>query len=301
MIVIAHDRDVDGIGCHAITHRYCEKNRIPVKHLFVDYVDFCSKLADIRGASGEEIVLADLGYSDMISGCMPDLEDAGRRNEVRWFDHHDWRGIKRPEHVEMNIDMTKCGAELIAAEYLPDDEVASRMASLARAHDFMGKDELAWKLYDVISAGFDKKRLVELLSKGVFWNEELEACYAEYQVKRKEGFDYLDGHSKLYEIGNLKCLFGFSKPFLSSTIASLHLLEKDPDFIICIWPSGKLSFRRNNPTVDLKTIAAIFEGGGRDVAAGGHYGKNVTEDNYQSVFDDIAKKVGLYLLRSRQP
>ncbi len=291
MIIIAHDRDVDGIGSHAILHRYCTKKSLPVKHLFVDYVDFCEKLAEIKGARNEKIVIADLGYSDMISGCIPSLEEAGIRNEIRWFDHHDWSGVRKPENVELNIDIARCGAELVAGEYLPRDQVASRIASLARAQDYMGKDELAWKLYDVISAGFDKTRLVELLSSGTFWNEELEACHAEYQERRKIGFAYLDEHSKLYRIGNLTCLLGFSKPYLSSTIATSHLLEKNPDFAICVWPSGKLSFRRNNPGGDLRSIAALFGGGGREVAAGGHLGKSVTEDDYLRVFDEIMKKI----------
>lgn len=300
MIIIAHDRDVDGIGCHAILHRYCALNDLPVKHLFVNYDDFCSKLAEIKGTTGEIIIVADLGCSDMITGCIRDLEEAGSKNELRWFDHHDWSGITRPKNVEMNLDMLKCAAELVEEEYLPGDEVASRIASLARAQDYMGADELAWKLYDVISAGFDKSTLVELLSRGVFWNDEIETSYMKYQNLRKSGFTYLDEHSKLYGIGDWKCFLGFSKPYLSSTIASGHLLEKNPDFVICVYPSGKLSFRRNNPEVDLRSIATLFGGGGRDTAAGGHYGAKVTEDDYLKVFDEIMERISLAYSRLRE-
>ena len=293
MIIIAHDRDVDGLGCHAILHRYCALNDLPTKHLFVNYDDFCRKLVEIKGVSGEEIILGDLGYSERISDCISDLEEAGSKNEVRWFDHHDWTGVKRPKNVKMNIDMTKCGAELIAAEYLPNDEIASRIASLARAQDFMEDDELAWKLYDVISSGFDKGKLAELLSQGVFWNDEVEASYIKYQNLRKTGFAYLDEHSKLYRIGEWTCLLGFSKPYLSSTIASSHLLEKNPDFVICVYPSGKLSFRRNNQEVLLRYIASLFGGGGRDAAAGGHFGAEVPEEDHIRAFDEIMERISL--------
>ncbi len=291
MIIIAHDRDVDGIGCHSIIHRYCALNNLPVKHLFVDYTDFCSKLGEIKDSSGETIILGDLGYSDMISGCIHDLESLGNKNEIRWFDHHDWKGVRRPKNVEMKLDMAKCGAELIADEFLPDDEVATRIASLARAQDFMGEDELAWKLYDVISSGFKKSALTELLSRGVFWSPEIEKSWSVYQTKKKDGFTFLDEHVKLYKVDQLTCLLGFSKPSLSSTIASNHLLKQDVDFAICIYPSGKLSFRRNNPTVDLRDIANLFDGGGRDTASGGNFKRQVTEENYLQVFDEIIERV----------
>jgi len=297
MIIIAHDRDVDGLGCHAILHRYCDLNGLPSKHLFVSYNDFCNKLAKIKGVKDEEIVLGDLGHSDMISGCLAELEEAGTLNKVRWFDHHDWIGVDFPKNVEMNIDMSKCGAELVADAYLPEDEIASKIASLARAHDFMGKDELAWKLYDVISSGFDKSTLVGFLSQGIYWNDELEASYQGYQDQKKKGFAYLGEHSKLYGIGEWTCLLGFSKPYLSSTIAANHLLEKDPDFAICAYPSGKLSFRRNNPDVDLRYIATLFGGGGREEAAGGQSGAPVTEDDYLKAFDDIMDRISLAFSR----
>jgi oligoribonuclease NrnB/cAMP/cGMP phosphodiesterase (DHH superfamily) len=224
---------------------------------------------------------------------MPSLEEIGSENEIKWFDHHDWSGIKRPENTQINIDITKCGAELVAEEYLPEDEIASKIAQLARAQDFMEENELAWKLYDVISAGFNKSKLVKFLSRGIFWNVELETCYRDYQYKRKKGFDYLDKHSKLYRIGDWTCLLGFSKPYLSSTIAAGHLLEKNPDFVVCVWPNGKLSFRRNNPEVGLREMAALFNGGGRDSAAGGNYGATVTEKEYMRVFDKIVERINL--------
>ncbi len=298
MISIAHDRDVDGLACHAILHRHCVSKGLEIRHLFVDYSDLCEKLQRIGDARGEEIVIADLGFSDAISGCQPLLEELAKTNELKWYDHHDWTGVKLSGAIELVLDAEGCAAELVADAYMPEDEVSSRIAELARAQDFMGEDKLAWELYDVISAGFDKTKLVELLSRGVFWNDELEACHSKYQELKVKAFTYLDEHSKYYRLGDWTCLMGFSTNGLSSTIATGHLLEKNADFAICAWPSGKMSFRRNNQEIDLKKIAALFGGGGRAAAAGGQYERSISEENYLRAFEDIMERISLGYLGS---
>ncbi|MEE8168464.1 MAG: hypothetical protein V3T58_06290 [Candidatus Hydrothermarchaeales archaeon] len=291
MIAIAHDRDVDGLACHAILRRYCFSSDRKIRHIFADYTDLCLKVEGIRGSRGEEIVIADLGFSEPVAGCLPLLKELAKDNEVKWFDHHDWSGVKIPRSIKLHVDMEHCAAELVAGNYMPRDDVALKLAALARAQDFMEKNNDAWRLYDVISAGFDKLHLVKLLAKGVFWNIELETCYRDYQEVKDQGFVYLKEHSKYYRIGEWMCLMGYSKDELSSTIASTHLLEKKSDFAICTWPNGKMSFRRNNPEIDLKKIAALFKGGGRETAAGGHYEGEVTEEDYLRVFDAIMERI----------
>ncbi len=291
MLAIAHDRDVDGLGCHAILRRYAAKAGKGIRHLLVDYVDLCPKLAEIGDMRGEEIVLADLGYSKLVGRCRGKLEELARDNSVEWFDHHDWSGVKRPDHVKLHVDMALCACELVQRAYLPDDDIAAEMAALARAHDFASENELAWKIYDVISSGFPKTRLVELFADGVFWNEELEEAHGKYQAVKEKAFSYLDEHSKLYRLGEWTCLLGYSPESLSSTLAGGHLLKKNTDFVICVWPSGKLSFRRNNAEINLREMALLFDGGGRSAAAGGSMQGGVSEVDYIEVFDKIMERI----------
>ncbi len=293
MIAIAHDRDVDGLVCHAILRRHATKAGKKMRHLLVDYVDLCSKLAELGDLKGEEIVIADLGYSKLVGICRNKIEELARNNSVVWFDHHDWSGIKRPSHVKLHVDMALCASELVQKAYLPEDKIAAEMAALARAHDFARENELAWKIYDVISSGFSKPRLVELFAKGVFWNEELEEAHRKYQEVKEKGFSYLEEHSKLYRLGEWTCLLGYSPQSLSSTLAAGRLLRRNTDFVICVWPNGKLSFRRNNEEVNLREMALLFDGGGRGAAAGGTIEGEVTEDNYIKVFDLIMERVSM--------
>jgi hypothetical protein len=41
ILCIAHSKDVDGIGCHAIVHRYAMLKGLPIEHRFVGYMDLC--------------------------------------------------------------------------------------------------------------------------------------------------------------------------------------------------------------------------------------------------------------------
>jgi oligoribonuclease NrnB/cAMP/cGMP phosphodiesterase (DHH superfamily) len=289
---IAHDRDVDGIGCHAILHRYAELDRQRIRHVFTDYDRFCRDISKIS-ASGAEIVIADLGYNEGFSHCLDSLKKLCARNNTKWFDHHDWGDAKIDCRLESIITRELCAAELLKNYYLPEDEIAATIAALAHSHDFREENETAWKLYDVISSGYDKERLVKTLAKGVFWNPELEEVCQSYSKVKEKGYSYLEKHSKLYQIGGWKCVLGFSLKSLSSTLATEHLLKKKADLVICLWEDGKISFRRNNKNINLKMLASAFRGGGREEAAGGFYGDHINESNYLEVFEDVAEKIRL--------
>lgn len=292
LLCLAHGRDVDGIGCHAILHRYGKLKGLEMGHSFADYDKFCRCLKEIP-ANGAEVVIADLGYNKAFSECIDLLESLSVKNEVKWFDHHDWAGIKLDLPIEFVISSEVCAAELIQKRYLPEDGIAKEIASISHAHDFREEHDLAWRLYEVISSGYDKLKLVEALSEGNYWNRELEEAYRVYQRVKEEGFSYLDEHSKLYKVGGWTCLIGFSPDALGSTLASDHLLEKNTDFVICIWGNGKMSFRRNAENINLVGIASIFDGGGREEAAGGFYHKPVDERNYLKIFEEIMERLSM--------
>ncbi len=291
---IAHKKDLDGLGSHAILRRYARKAHLRIVHHFADYDDLAEIVVELaRSLRGERVVIADLGYNSDLLSARDALSELCRSNEVTWIDHHDWQGGEEILKLGLRfIHSTRlCAAELVQREFMSGDEVSYEIARLAHAHDFREEDELAWKLYDVISSGYDKLRFVEALSRGEFWNGEFEEAWTRYQLAKQKGYTYLEEHMETFRIGGYTCAMALSKKYLSSTLASLHLQQKGTDFVVVVYPDGKLSFRRNNPAINLRLIAQLFGGGGREVAAGAKLEKEVTEQNYMKVFKEIAEKI----------
>ncbi|MBI4344262.1 MAG: hypothetical protein HY555_01610 [Euryarchaeota archaeon] len=293
ILCIAHSKDVDGIGCHAIAHRYATLKGIPIEHRFVGYMALCETFQEAAGGSWGEVIVADLGYNAGLEGCLDALRVLGDKTKVRWFDHHDWSGkgavLQLP--IEFHLRPEVCASEALAGALLPGDGVAEKVAAMARHHDFREEDAGAWRLYEVISSGYDKLRLVEALAEGVFWSEELEDCYRGYQRVKEEGYRYLEARTRLYKVGPYTCLLGFSRDELSSTLAASRLLEGGTDLVLCLWASGKVSLRRNNPSIDLRALAELFGGGGREEAAGGYLGHRVAEERYLEAFGEAAERL----------
>ena len=291
---IAHKKDLDGLGCHAIVRRFAMERGEQVVHHFADYDDLADTILKLsRGIEGERVIIADLGYNAEVLSARDALAELCGANEVTWIDHHDWQGGEEILKLELRfIHSTElCAAELVQREFMPHDRVSEEIARLAHAHDFREEDELAWRLYEVISAGYDKLSFVEALSRGEFWDQEFEDAYTKYQRAKEKGYAYLEEHLEVFDLNGYTCAVALSKKYLSSTLASLYLQEKGTDFVVVVYPDGKLSFRRNNPKINLRRIAQLFGGGGREVAAGAKIQEEVTEDNYRQVFRSIVDRI----------
>jgi oligoribonuclease NrnB/cAMP/cGMP phosphodiesterase (DHH superfamily) len=297
ILIIAHNRDVDGLACHGIMHRYASLNHLSIEHLFTDYDNMMNVLLSVSGAAGKEIIIADLGYNDAILDILGELKKISQNNRVRWFDHHDWKGADELLNlpIDFSIDQTLCASELVQQSYMPLDEIAIKIASIAHNTDYMLKDDLAWRLYDVVSSGYNKSELVKSLARGDFWNPAFETRYHDYQKTKAKAFTYLEERSRDYTIAGLTVIIGFSSKDLSSTLAANHLLKKKGDIAVCLWENGKLSFRRNNDKIDLGKLARHFHGGGHTYAAGGFYPSPVNESNYLTTFEGLVKKLDALL------
>jgi oligoribonuclease NrnB/cAMP/cGMP phosphodiesterase (DHH superfamily) len=291
---IAHKKDLDGLASHAILRRFARKTGEEVVHHFADYDDLAEIIGRLSGAlRGERIVIADLGYNSKLLTALGALTKLCETNHVTWVDHHDWQGGEAVLKLGFRFIHSSelCAAELVQREFMPQDDVARELARLAHAHDFRESNELAWRLYDVISSGYDKLSFVEALSRGEFWNEGFEEAYKKYQLAKEKGYAYLESHLRFFSVDGYTCAVALSKKYLSSTLAALYLQEKGTDFVIVVYPDGKLSFRRNNPEINLRKIAQLFGGGGREVAAGAKLEREVTEENYLQVFREIVDAI----------
>ena len=284
--VVAHGKDVDGIACHAILHRYAKFSNLAIEHFFVSYSDFNDAIYQIEGEG--EVVIADIGYNARMD--FEKIKQLSKKFKITWIDHHIWQiNINLP--INFIVDKKYCAAELVHRHFLPQDKVAEELASLAHAHDFRKENSLAWKLYDVISSGFDKLKLTQLLARGVFWNEDIEKSWKNYQKIKEDGYKFLEEHHKVYDLGKYSCIIAFAPKSLSSTLATLYLQKKGHDLIICIWEDGKMSFRRNNRKINLAELAKLFNGGGREEAAGGNLRMEIKIRELSKVFEDIVEKL----------
>ena len=294
IVCLAHRKDVDGLASHAILRRYALTNGYKIQHFFVNYGDFNEAIKKISKYRDKLIVVADIGYNKKFSEVFEILNDLSNKNKFLWIDHHDWSDSDLDGNIEFIIDIKYCAAELVYKTFMKNDNISKELAYIARTHDFRlinEKSELADKIYEVISSGFDKERIVDYLSRGIFWNDEFEDAYKKYQKAKEKGFKYLDEHVKIYK-NKYKFVIALSKDYLSSTIATSYLLNKyDVDFVVCMWKNGKMSFRRKNKKINLKEIAKNFNGGGRDEAAGAKIDLTVDEGEYEKIFDKVAEKI----------
>ncbi len=294
LLCIAHRRDLDGIACHAIARRCAERGNREIEHAFADYDDLESILTKLN-TSGCEIIIADLGYNASFLKLKHALKKLGESNRIAWLDHHDWSEAKDFLKLPIKFVLSSefCAAELMQREYAREDEISKKIAALAREHDFGRGSELARKIYEVISSGYEKPKLVQALASGTFWNEELERVHEGYQSKKKNALELLDERSKFYGIGDWTCVLGYANNLLSSSIACEAMLKKGADFVVCVWGDGKLSFRKNRRDVPLVKIAKLFAGSGREEASGGTLSHEVDEKNYEQAFEEIAQKIAL--------
>jgi len=288
---IAHKKDLDGLTSHAIVRRYAFQQSLDIEHYFVSYDDLGDALESLRGSRNNLVVVADLGYNPTIPQEVVFL--LAEENNMVWLDHHRWDSGKEILKAGFKFIHSSdlCAAELTYRHFLPGDRVAREIATLAHIHDFYEEGELAWNLYEVISSGYDKLSFVDSLSKGVTWNEEFQEAFQEYQKTKKSAYSYIEEHMVEAQAHGYSFLVALSPKYLSSTLASGYLLDKGKDFVVVVYPDGKLSFRRNSKEINLTAIAEMFQGGGREEAAGGKLDAGVGDENFESITQGIVERI----------
>ncbi len=295
IICLAHKRDLDGIGCHAILKRHAMKNDIEIENIYVDYNDLITKLRFKKHLKDKIFIIADLGFTKEFLNNIETLKKISKKNLVYWIDHHDWSSfIKHLENIDIKlvIDKNYCASELTWLEFEKNDEICKRIAYYARLHDFMvtnSRDfEHSMKLYEVIASRYlDYDYIAEELAMGNFWNNKFEEAYEYYYTKKNNVIKYSLKTFKVYDIKDIKFGIVLYKD-ISATSVSLHFLNNyDIDFIICCTTRGRISFRRKTKKVNMVELAKLFNGGGREDAASANLEKRITTED----FDRIANVV----------
>jgi len=169
---------------------------------------------------------------------------------------------------------TDCSsAGLALRRFLPHDAVAQQLATMAQdIKRWRRKDEAALRLADVIASGYDRRKLVEMLSKGVFWSPTLEMEREKYCERRDKALADLPKHLVIKDYVGKKFGFTLCASFVPSAIACQELLDRHVgvDVAAVIFRDGRIVFRRGEGVdCDCATLARLFGGDGRQFAAGG--------------------------------
>ena len=202
IISITHEHDLDGLGSQAILKRFFDRENEELILNFAHYIDFSEKVKNSLEKSPEKLFITDLGFNEDFLDVFKDLKKASEKGTmIFWFDHHIVDEEVKEEikdfcKIYIN-DANKCAAEIVQNYFLPDDDIASKIATLAHDSDF--KDyiyDISNKLQLIIEFNrgelkiSEKRKIVDFLSKGMFENEW-------FKSQMKELKSWYDKQSKI--------------------------------------------------------------------------------------------------------
>jgi oligoribonuclease NrnB/cAMP/cGMP phosphodiesterase (DHH superfamily) len=183
IISITHEHDLDGLGSQAIIKRYFDQENTELILNFAHYIDFSEKVKNSLKKSPEKLFITDLGFNEDFLDVFKDLKKASEKGiMIFWFDHHIVDKAVKAEiedFCKIYINDTRmCAAEIVQNHFMPDDDIASKIAALAHDSDFKEyRYENSNKLQLIIefnrgdSKINEKRKIVDYLSKGMFENE----------------------------------------------------------------------------------------------------------------------------------
>jgi len=213
--------------------------------------------------------------------------------------------VKRVDYAEVRPGSfprdKACSTELAALRFIPGDPVGRQLAALATDIKFwLRQDERATKLADLLPSGFDKRAIIDSLSKGVMWDDRFERARNEYLEKKARALDDLMKRLTIKEILGKRYGFSLAPSLLSTADACQHILDRHAgvDIAVGIYRSGKIAFRsREGTDVDLVRLAKQFQGGGRKYASGGLFTEQpVSVENWEQVIFALDRKLKNYFL-----
>jgi oligoribonuclease NrnB/cAMP/cGMP phosphodiesterase (DHH superfamily) len=182
--------------------------------------------------------------------------------------------ILSPEHEQ------KCAAELVCQQFAKDRTACRRMAEFAHIVDFRLPDvhnlpplpEIITYYRSMPDAYSKLQQLIEKISRGIFWDEDLQEEYDSKYLPLKE--DALLSALKslsLHNIGNYVIAVAESPKVIAKSILAEKIFAERPEAIIVVLfsPDGKISIRRKpGANIRCDIIASKLNGGGHSYAAG---------------------------------
>jgi len=284
------DNNLDAFCSAAIIARLAKLRGYGYKLGFLNYATVEEDFKEVSNLDKYLIFILD--YSpEQIPNLANKLVSVNRSNKLfYWNSHHpfsssvleslqkhvkmvDLAGLKREVGQLKLVQENKlCSADLSFEKFLKNDPVARELSKIAHDSEFwLRKDERSKKLNDMIASGYDKKKLIETLAKGIFWSDTLEKLRKEYIVKKEIAYQKIMKRLVVKDYVRKKFGYTFSPSILSTSDAGNHVLENsEVDVSVVLYKDGRISFRRKDfCDIDLTKVAELFGGGGHNYAAGG--------------------------------
>jgi oligoribonuclease NrnB/cAMP/cGMP phosphodiesterase (DHH superfamily) len=306
---------LDGIAAAAILFRYARLRKAKIRlGGFLNYQNIEEKFQEMSNLKGDLIFILDFP-PEQIQNLEDKFKQISKNNKLAyWNCHHpydaatistmmkyihslDFSGtLKNSTKKESKL----CSADLTCNKFLPKDLVAIELKTLAHDIEFwIRQNQTAIKLADLIQSGFNKKELVDILSRGVVWSDRFEKIKEEYLQKKTKALNDLMKNLVIKKYVDLRFGFALSSSILGTADAGQKMLDSHTaiDVSIILFRNGKISFRRkDNIDMDLSKIGELFDGGGHPYASGGRIQKNISSENLDKIIFLIDRKLKDFFL-----
>jgi len=205
------------------------------------------------------------------------LQEITKNNTIYYWNTHaktddSYKQILAKYCKFVDVKFTECSAQMTWQRFMAKDPVAKELASIAYDFEFWQRqDERSTKLSDLLMSKYDKRHLVDLLSKGVFWSEQFEELRSDYLKKKEDKLKLLVKNLIFKDYLGSKFGIGKTSNLLSTSDAGQRILDhSNCDVSVSVYENGKISFRKKPECeIDLSKLAKLFNGGGHTYAASG--------------------------------
>jgi uncharacterized protein len=296
VIIFSHESDVDGLFSAAIgLIRYPQARTI-----FLGYgIENFNKMGDFvysavsPNKEGGIFIISDLGLNDNLIDLCKNIFSNAKKNgwQTIWVDHHLWSQkaidtLKPYVELVINSSDQKCAADLMYETFLPGNNTAAKLSSIAHTVDFFTKDQYLTPISELIryyhnfSNFYDRlSNLAQKSATGILWDVEMQDQYNKYVRLRDDAKQQVLSTMRIKQLKDLKVAFVQSSPFIQTSLFSEEVFQKTQADLAMFYSSeGKVSIRRNNEKIACSDISAnLYEGGGHKFAAGAILRSNPTD------------------------
>ena len=287
VIIFSHESDIDGLFSAAIgLIRYPQARTIFLSYGIENFIKMRDFIYSAISSNEERgiFIISDIGLNDNLIGICKDIFSNAKKNGWRiiWVDHHLWsqeatEAVK--PYIEIVIDSSgeKCAADLMYETFLPGNDLAAKLASIAHTMDFFTKDQYLTPISELIRYYhnfpnfYDKlANLAQKSATGILWDIEMQDQYNRYVQLRDNAKKQVFSTLRIKQLKDIRVVFVQSSPFIQTSLFSEEVFQRtQADLAIFYSSEGKVSIRRNNEKIDCSDISAnLCEGGGHKFAAG---------------------------------
>lgn len=299
MISIWCSEKLDGVAAAAIVMRHAMLSKLPAHFGGFLHPDLLTdELEEMAEDEHKLFFVLDASLSpDQLSL----VEKINVKNKIVYWNTPDGGSVVPPAKIFDKGEW--CAAELARRRFLPMDNIARELASLAReVKSWQLRDERASKLADLIAAEYNPVELITALAKGMVWNDHFEQAHRQYVGRKQSALEELMRSLVIKACVDVRFGFALASSVLNSADACQRVLDGHAgvDVAVVLYRDGRIVFRRRDGVdVDVKALAELFDGGGQPYAAGARLNRKVSHGSLQSVIFYVDQVLRNFFLSQR--